>query len=49
MPATHDVVQTVVRGVRRPLDDAELQKTALELNALRAVLGVTLPRAVPQS
>ncbi|MBC5820706.1 MAG: tyrosine-type recombinase/integrase [Candidatus Eremiobacteraeota bacterium] len=37
-PTSHDVVRAVVRGTRRQLGVAQQQKTALELDALRAVL-----------
>jgi hypothetical protein len=37
-PTDHDVVRAVVRGTRRQLGVAQPQKTALELDALRAVI-----------
>lgn len=37
-PTSHDVVRAVVRGTRRQLGVAQKQKTALELDALRAVV-----------
>ena len=38
-PTEHDVVRAVVRGLRRQLGVAQPQKTALEVEPLRAVLG----------
>jgi hypothetical protein len=37
-PTEHDVVRAVVRGLRRQLGVAQLQKTTLELEPLRTVL-----------
>jgi hypothetical protein len=37
-PTEHDVVRAVVRGTRRQLGVAQPQKTALELDALRAII-----------
>src|SRR5450755_2451846 len=37
-PTDHDVVRAVVRGTRRQFGMAQLQKTALEIDALRTVI-----------